>query len=515
MAELPIDSRRFGDVDRKSGIPQGEWRLDPYCKSRVQPAIPAAHVGPHFRGENGQSFDATATREDEVILAVDAKVDRIFDLDDATKVRCEGNHVVEIGKDLSRYNALDTGMFLCSPALFSCLESAKKNGDCSLSDGMRKLAQHRKLRAFDIDDGNWQDVDSPQALEHVERIFERDFCGSRRRAWSMLRIPPAARLPLRILSVFMGAALFGYLIWQAGPGKLWENAVRLGWGFVWVLAAAGISHVFKAWAWRLTLDVHKHKISFPRLLGLRLGAEAAGQLGFVGQTFGDSVRVAHLSPDIPKANGYASVTLDRGLYFATGIIVLVAGLLGALPLLSHSRALRLYASLFALALITALLVTLLAVRKRWPVISEGALFLAHVPFLKRWIETEYVLIQSVENALLDFSPQFPRSILEKFFSDPGVSFHGRDGGLFSSPSHGSEIWPLERLRHRSDDQTCECGRQRQPRKFRNLRGWKHTDRQDVRPEYPHGIDVGTSQADAGTFLDRRRRDLSFHFDQVE
>ena len=113
---------------------------------------------------------------DEVILAVDRRLDRIFDLDDATKVRCQGNHVVEISKQLSHYNALDTGMFLCSPALFSCLESVRKNGDCSLSDGMRMLAQQWKLRAFDIGDGNWQDVDSPQALAHVERIFDRDFC---------------------------------------------------------------------------------------------------------------------------------------------------------------------------------------------------------------------------------------------------------------------------------------------------------------------------------------------------
>ena len=116
--------------------------------------------------------------DDEVILAVDSKIDRVFDLDDATKVRCEGNQIIEIGKDLSRYNALDTGMFLCSPALFSRLESAKKNGDCSLSDGMRKLAQDGKLRAFDIGDGHWQDVDSPQALAHAEKIFDRDFCGN-------------------------------------------------------------------------------------------------------------------------------------------------------------------------------------------------------------------------------------------------------------------------------------------------------------------------------------------------
>jgi choline kinase len=130
-----------------------------------------------FETKTAKALMRQPLAEDEVILAVDTKLDRIFDLDDATKVRCEGNHVVEIGKHLSRYNALDTGMFLCGPGLFSCLESVKENGDCSLSDGMRKLAQIGKLRAFDIGGGHWQDVDSPEALEHVERIFDRDFAG--------------------------------------------------------------------------------------------------------------------------------------------------------------------------------------------------------------------------------------------------------------------------------------------------------------------------------------------------
>jgi len=114
--------------------------------------------------------------DDEVILAVDSKIDRVFDLDDATKVQRRGNYIVGIGKDLSSYDALDTGMFLCSPTLFNRLESARKNGDCSLSDGMRKLAQDWKLRAFDIGDGHWQDVDSPQALAYAENTFGRDFC---------------------------------------------------------------------------------------------------------------------------------------------------------------------------------------------------------------------------------------------------------------------------------------------------------------------------------------------------
>jgi choline kinase len=111
----------------------------------------------------------------EVILAVDHNVDSVFDLDDATKVRCEGNQITDIGKNIARYDALDTGMFLCSPALFKTLESAKKDGNCSLSDGMRQLAREQKLRAFDIGDAHWQDVDSPEALGHAESIFDRDF----------------------------------------------------------------------------------------------------------------------------------------------------------------------------------------------------------------------------------------------------------------------------------------------------------------------------------------------------
>src|SRR5260370_11277963 len=113
--------------------------------------------------------------DDEVILAVDHNVDRVFDLDDATKVKWEADHVVDIGKDLARYDALDTGMFLCSPALFHRLESAKRDGRCSVSAGMRQLAREQKLRAFDIGDAHWQDVDSPEALAHAESIFDVDF----------------------------------------------------------------------------------------------------------------------------------------------------------------------------------------------------------------------------------------------------------------------------------------------------------------------------------------------------
>jgi choline kinase len=116
--------------------------------------------------------------DDEVILGVDYNIERIFDLEDATKVKVQGDRILDISKELVQYDALDTGMFLCGPSLFERLELAKKDGNCSLSDGMRRLCQEGKLKAFDVGDGRWQDVDTPEAFAYTESIFERDFCES-------------------------------------------------------------------------------------------------------------------------------------------------------------------------------------------------------------------------------------------------------------------------------------------------------------------------------------------------
>jgi phosphatidylglycerophosphate synthase len=230
----------------------------------------------------------------------------------------------------------------------------------------------------------------------------------------MFRIPEKAHLSLKVLVISMGALLFAYLVWRAGPAKLRENIVTLGWGFTWVIALTGISHVVRTWAWRITLGDHREKISFPRLFGLRLGAEAAGQLGILGQTFGDSFRVSQLNSQMPMATGLASVTLDRGLYVVTSIMVTIAGILAALCMLSLSHALRLYAALFAFTLIAFLLLVLIAARNRWPVFSGSARVIGRIPSLKSWIEKEYLLIQSVETRLFEFHHHTPKAFWSSF-----------------------------------------------------------------------------------------------------
>jgi choline kinase len=106
---------------------------------------------------------------DQLNLAVDRKLDSIFDLDDATKVETRGDQIVAIGKELKQYDAIDTGMFVCPGSIFDYLEQAKRDGDCSLSDGVRATAAAGKARVIDIGDAWWQDVDTPEMFAAAER----------------------------------------------------------------------------------------------------------------------------------------------------------------------------------------------------------------------------------------------------------------------------------------------------------------------------------------------------------
>ena len=109
--------------------------------------------------------------KEEAILGVDHKLDRIFDLEDATKVQRMGDHIIRIGKTIKCYDAVDTGMFLCTPAIFDSLEAVVKNGNCSLSDGMQYIASNRRLRAYDIENALWQDIDTPEAFNFARAQF--------------------------------------------------------------------------------------------------------------------------------------------------------------------------------------------------------------------------------------------------------------------------------------------------------------------------------------------------------
>jgi phosphatidylglycerophosphate synthase len=217
-----------------------------------------------------------------------------------------------------------------------------------------------------------------------------------------------ARSPLRLLVAgAFGVLLFTYLLHRAGPAKLLASIAALKWGLGLVLLWGGVGHVLKAWAWRLTLLDEKRHVSFVRLLSSRLASEAVGQLGGLGQMFGEGLRVSLLGPAMPLSTGIASVTIDRVLFILSAAVVTVAGLLAVLIFLPLPHTLVIYASVFALILLGVVLLTGIAIRQRWPLLSMTALTLGRIRYFRIWIDRERALIHSVENSLLDFYHRTP------------------------------------------------------------------------------------------------------------
>ena len=110
-------------------------------------------------------LDVTAN---ESLLAIDARPVSRAQADEATKVRREGARIVAIGKELTEFDALDTGVFVFSPQLFDALEDARSQGDTTLSGGVRQLAVRGLMRGVEIGDAAWCDIDTVSDLAAAE-----------------------------------------------------------------------------------------------------------------------------------------------------------------------------------------------------------------------------------------------------------------------------------------------------------------------------------------------------------
>jgi 1L-myo-inositol 1-phosphate cytidylyltransferase len=119
-----------------------------------------------------RSLMGSTLERDTVTLAVDFNVaGSINDLDDVTRVKCVNGRIENIGKVIRDFNAIDTGVFLCTPVIFDALEVSQAAGDDSISGAMNVLAREGKARAFDVHGRLWLDVDDPASFDKAEELL--------------------------------------------------------------------------------------------------------------------------------------------------------------------------------------------------------------------------------------------------------------------------------------------------------------------------------------------------------
>ena len=111
-------------------------------------------------------------KDDQCVLCVDKDLSaNHFDLGDATKVYCDTSKVKCIGKSLTTFNAVDTGVFLCTQVVFDVLEKSVSTGQFSLDAGNQVLANQGKLNTLDVTGCFWVDVDNEEALQRAQKML--------------------------------------------------------------------------------------------------------------------------------------------------------------------------------------------------------------------------------------------------------------------------------------------------------------------------------------------------------
>lgn len=167
----------------ESGAPAGlsihftynpEWRLENgvsalAARDRLSNGPFALLMGDHlFEPEALERLMRAPLAPGECALGIDRRPAPPELVDEATKVRLDGSRIVAIGKDLRPFDALDTGMFVCSSSLFDALERSRDMGDTTLSGGIRLLAERRLVVGVDVGETAWYDIDTLADLEQAE-----------------------------------------------------------------------------------------------------------------------------------------------------------------------------------------------------------------------------------------------------------------------------------------------------------------------------------------------------------
>jgi hypothetical protein len=222
----------------------------------------------------------------------------------------------------------------------------------------------------------------------------------------MVKVPWQEQI-LRLSVVLLGVILLACLVRRTGPHAVVQQTEAVGWGMALIIALGGISHLIKTWSWRLTFLCDLRQVSFGRAFALRLVSEGVGKLGLAGQVVGETTRVFLLGSSVPIANSVSSVTLDRGLYVLTSAIVSVAGIISALLLVSLSQSWRLYLVLLTSVLLLLLVATVVAMQRRWPLLSRCAGLIARLPWCRVWVMGKQSVIRSAENNLQQFCHDAP------------------------------------------------------------------------------------------------------------
>jgi hypothetical protein len=207
--------------------------------------------------------------------------------------------------------------------------------------------------------------------------------------------------PMGVVFALVGLALFAYFVRKAGFGDILAGIRRLGFGFLIVVAIAGVRKVVRAFAWTRCFE-SVSALRFRDALGAVIAADALGTLMPLGMVVSEPAKAALVRVRVPLIVGLSSVAIENLFYSLSVAIFIFCGTTAMLFTFPLPKALRI-ASVGALVAVTVILViAFFVVRKQWRFLSGLVEFLYGRGIGKRVLEDKRDRVRGLEDRVYGF-----------------------------------------------------------------------------------------------------------------
>lgn len=106
-------------------------------------------------------------------------VDRVQRAPDDTLVLDREGCIIDIGKNITVWNSVDTGFFKCSPEIFKYAVAAMEAGGVELAECVKLAAAAGEAQILDVCEHYWVDVDTERDMKRAKQILARQTQKSR------------------------------------------------------------------------------------------------------------------------------------------------------------------------------------------------------------------------------------------------------------------------------------------------------------------------------------------------
>jgi len=215
------------------------------------------------------------------------------------------------------------------------------------------------------------------------------------------------RLSLRFLAALLGLGLLSYLVFRSGPGVVWKQLQTVGWGLALIIVLGGFSQFIKTCAWRKAFTCDISQLSWFRSFVAQLISDAMGQFGVAGKVVGEGARISLLGRAVPLSNALSAGAIDGGLHTFSALVVTVVGISAVLMIGPVSVRWRVYAALLIAALVSVVILAVVALRNHWQLVGNATRAIGRLPRLRNWVSDKQPIVDSAEDNLLSFRDKAP------------------------------------------------------------------------------------------------------------